>query len=664
MFLPTLTGQRHNMLNKKTVFANQYTMWILGLLLLLGLGGAFWNNYYQHKDVSNQIALDDASNFVHSVSQFRNFYTSSILPRLRERGVVITHDYHNIPNSVPLPATFTTDFGEYMSAESLSYKVRLFSDLPFAWREGGGIQDDFEAHAMTQLRANPNEPVWRFEEQNGQTVLRYAISDVLTQTCVSCHNSYPGTPKNDWKVGDVRGVLEVARPISGLNKTLEESAQKTFAIMISMALMAFLFISFILNRLRKALQESQRLVNEKTQINQKLNHEIELKDALTKDLHLATNQALESSKMKSEFLANMSHEFRTPMNGIIGMSELLKETPLNPQQTDWLKTISQSANSLLKLLNDILDFSKIESGKLALTLKPFALKPLLLSVIKSIEPQAIEKGLALNIHLTDNLPDYILSDEMRIRQILLNLIENAIKFTHRGSIQIQVMLDNENPQQLKITVQDTGVGIPEFAKEKLFKAFSQVDGSTTRLYGGTGLGLSMTKKLVYLLGGTIGFDSQEGSGSNFWFTLKLTKALNTAQIQPRPEGIIHILLVEDNPVNAKIALALLKKLNYSADTAENGAIALEKLATGHYDLVLMDCQMPVKDGYQTTQELRLWDNMISKTPVIAITANALPDDEEKCYRAGMDDYISKPINPKVLAEKLTFWHAHINAQKS
>lgn len=649
--------------NKKTIFANQYSMWILGLLLLIGLGGTFWNNYYQHKDVSNQIALDDASNFIHSVSQFRNFYTASILPRLRERGLTITHDYHNIPNSVPLPATFTTDFGEYMSAESLSYKVRLFSDLPFAWRETGGIKDDFEAHAITQLRANPSEPVWRFEEDKGQTILRYAIADVLTESCVSCHNSYPGTPKNDWKIGDVRGVLEVARPISGLNKTLEQSAQKTFAIMVSMAVMALLFISLILHRLRKALQESQRLVNEKTQINQKLNHEIELKDALTKDLHLATDQALESSKMKTEFLANMSHEFRTPMNGIIGMSELLKETPLNTQQADWLSTISASANSLLKLLNDILDFSKIESGKLNLTLKPFELKPLLMSVIKSLEPSATEKGLSLDMQVADNLPDWILSDEMRIRQILLNLIDNAIKFTHRGSIQIQVMLDNENPQQLKITVQDTGVGIPEFAKEKLFKAFSQVDGSTTRLYGGTGLGLSMTQKLVYLLGGTIGFDSQEGSGSRFWFTLKLTKALNSTQTEPRPDGIIHILLVEDNPVNTKIALALLKKLNYSADTAENGAIALEKLATGNYDLVLMDCQMPVKDGYQTTEELRLWDNVISKTPVIAITANALPDDEEKCYRSGMDDYISKPINPKVLAEKLTFWHAHINAQK-
>ncbi|MBN2866673.1 MAG: response regulator [Thiotrichales bacterium] len=661
---------------------NRYALnqnWIppLGLALLLGLGWVFWNNFHQNKLVSDQIALDDAKNFTYSVSQFRNFYANTILPPLQKKGITVTHDYHNLSGSVPLPATFATDFGEYLSSNTQSYKVRLFSDLPFSWRENGGIRDAFEAYAMEELRKNPTEPVWRFEEKDGQILLRYAIADTLGENCVSCHNSYPGTPKTDWKTGDVRGVLEVTRPISGLNQTLEKSAQKTFAVMMVMALVTFIFISLILKRLRNTLKAAQQLVAEKTEINDRLNSEIFQKDQLAVQLESAKNRALESSKMKSEFLANMSHEVRTPMNGIIGMTALLKETPLNEQQADWLNTVSSSANALLALLNDILDFSKIEAGKLQLDPKAFELEPLIQSIVKSIEPKAAEKNLSLAVHIEKRLPEWIISDDMRIRQILLNILGNAIKFTHTGAIQLFVTSSGEHNDYLKISVQDTGIGIPEFAKQKLFQAFSQVDGSTTRLYGGTGLGLTISQQLATLLGGEMGFESQEGTGSTFWFTLKLTPTSPAENpIEPQPlakpstsdslaqTDPIKILLVEDNLVNQKLAIALLNRLHYDADIAENGAIALEKLINGHYDLVLMDCQMPVKDGYQTTQELRKWDSALSKTPVIAMTANAMQGDEEKCYAAGMDDYIPKPINPKVLAEKLAFWHAYILSQKN
>lgn len=663
------------MRSKTSLINSQHWISVLGLALLLGIGGVFWNHYIQNKDISNQIALDDAKNFIYSVSLFRSFYSTTILPRLRDKDMVASHDFHSAPDAVPLPATFATAFGEYLSEESKTYSVRLFSDMPFEWRKDGGIHDEFEAYAMAQLRENPNEPIWRFEEKNGQTILRYAISDVLGESCVNCHNSYKGTPKTDWKVGDVRGVLEVARPISGLNQTLKQSAQKTFAMLILIALITFLFISLILKRLKTALNAAQNLVDEKTEINEKLNLEIQLKDQLSQELHSAKNRALESSKMKSEFLANMSHEVRTPMNGIIGMTGLLKETPLNAQQADWLKTISESANALLTLLNDILDFSKIEAGKLHLDLKPFELNPLLDSTLKSLESRATEKNIGLEIQIDDRLPQWIVSDDMRIRQILLNLLGNAIKFTSKGVVQVFVTSADAQHSHLKISVQDTGIGIPESAKQKLFQAFSQVDGSTTRVYGGTGLGLTISQQLATLLGGEVGFESQEGSGSTFWFTLKLTPAVAPASVLEKPKSAdintpnasqqpIRILLVEDNLVNQKLAFALLNRLNYQPDLAENGAIALDMLATGQYDLVLMDCQMPVKDGYQTTQELRLWDNVMCKTPVIAMTANAMQGDEEKCYAAGMDDYIPKPINPKVLAEKLAFWHAHINAQNA
>lgn len=655
---------------------NNFTLIALGILLLSGLTLAFWHNFNQNKQTSQDIAIQDAKNFAYSVAQFRNFYTQKILPPLREKSIQITHDYKNIHGSVPLPATFAKDFGDYLSSQDESYQVRVYSDLPFEWRmqDGlGGPRDQFEKDAMEAAKENPDIPFWRFEERNGQTLLRYSVPDKLREGCVSCHNSYPGTPKTDWKVGDVRGVLTVTRPISDMNQKIEESARNTFFIMVLVAITTLLLLGIMLKRLRKTLEESEKLVFEKTSINTKLNEEILHRDKLTTELEVAKNKALESSKLKSEFLANMSHEIRTPMNGIIGMTGLLRETELNAHQRDLADTVCDSAESLLFIINDILDFSKIEAGKLAIEPKPFELQNLVHAIFRLLEGKIAGKDIALAYEIDQRLPNFVSTDEMRIRQILLNLLGNAIKFTPHGTVTLFITWANDDKTHLKFSVQDTGIGIPEAAKQRLFEAFSQVDGSTTRLYGGTGLGLTISKQLSALMGGEIGFESQEGVGSTFWFTVE-TQAFDEKDIDlgAKEKRFIEdgdisdasdelaILLVEDNLVNQKLAMALLGKLGYSAEIANNGQEAVDKLKAQPFDLVLMDCQMPIKDGYQATEEIRQFDEAIKDIPIIAMTANAMQGDDEKCYAAGMNDYLSKPVNPKVLAEKLEFWRAKIN----
>lgn len=661
---------------------NNFTLALLSVILITGLTLVFWNNYNQNKNISEQIALEDAKNFAYSVSQFRNFYSKKILPPLREKNITITHAYLDIPGSVPLPATFAKDFGAYLSSKSQSYQVRLYSDKPFSWRKNAGPRDAFERDAIEATRKHPDQAFWRIEKLNNKTVLRYAVADKLKASCVACHNSYPGTPKTDWKEGDVRGVLQVIRPVSGLNHKLERNAFETFAYMIAMALLAILMLALMMRRLTKTLNQSQTLVGEKTEMNAKLNQEIANRDKLTAELNIAKDRALESSKLKSQFLANMSHEIRTPMNGIIGMTHLLQDTQLDATQKELADTVCDSAESLLFIINDILDFSKIEAGKLSIETKPFELRPLITGVFKLLDGKVDQDKIDIGFELDVNLPQYVSSDEMRLRQILFNLLGNAIKFTQNGSIKLYIAWSDNQHTHLKFAIQDTGIGIPDKAKQKLFKAFSQVDGSTTRLYGGTGLGLTISQQLSNLLGGEINVESEEGEGSTFWFTIQchpFTEAdikqlenkatIPAAEKQSQPDKLsdnadVKLLLVEDNLVNQKLAIALLKKIGYQADLAQNGQIAIDMLQQQAYDLVLMDCQMPIKDGYQATEEIRRFDTALKDIPIIAMTANAMQGDDEKCYASGMSDYLTKPINPALLKEKLDYWVKFVQTKQS
>lgn len=386
----------------------------------------------------------------------------------------------------------------------------------------------------------------------------------------------------------------------------------------------------------------------------------------------AQRQAHKLAQAKSEFLAKMSHEIRTPLNGVIATTDLMAATQLNDEQHELLDTLRLSAKTLLGIINDILDFSKIEAGRMVLETLPFTPTVLVEEVVSIMAPAAHSKGLTVRTELSSSLPHSVAGDPLRLRQILLNFVGNAIKFTACGEVVIRAMRLKKGEGQsawLRFEVQDTGVGIPPEKQAGIFDAFTQADSSVTRQYGGTGLGLAICKRLVELMGGQIGVYSQPGQGSCFWFEVPLPVIQENApeETTAQPSGSalnsheldgVRVLLVEDNPVNQKVAIRMLQKLGCVVELAENGQQALEKLERASYDIVLMDMQMPIMDGLTATRLLRQREQQTGHHQVvIALTANAMQTDRELCLEAGMDDYLSKPLTLDALQVMLLRWVA-------
>ena len=425
-----------------------------------------------------------------------------------------------------------------------------------------------------------------------------------------------------------------------------------------------------LERERAARQAAERLLEEKSLALYEANQSLQaLADGLerqvqerTAELRAALEKAEASTRAKSEFLAMMSHEIRTPMNGILGMAQLLELTALNDEQRGYVNTVRSSGDALLVLINDILDFSKIEAGKLELETRPFALQAALASTVDLYQPLAQRKGLSLQLQLAPELPTHVAGDRTRLRQILSNLLGNAIKFTEQGQVRVKVSLlaDNGRAVQLGVAVHDSGIGIPANRVDRLFKAFSQVDTSTTRQYGGTGLGLAICQRLCEAMGGDIGVTSQPGKGSTFRFSMRLEHAepaheTVAAALQPlggrdQPR-VPHVLVVDDDHVNRTLALAMLGKLGLPAEAVNSGEDAVARVAEGGVDIVLMDMQMPGMDGVQATEFIRGLP-LPQQPNIIALTANAFESDRHRCLAAGMDHFLPKPVRLQALREKL------------
>jgi signal transduction histidine kinase/CheY-like chemotaxis protein len=382
------------------------------------------------------------------------------------------------------------------------------------------------------------------------------------------------------------------------------------------------------------------------------------------ELEDAVAQAKHAVKAKAEFLATMSHEIRTPLNGVIGMVSLLNRTKLDDSQKEKLATVGRSGNTLLAIINDILDFSKIEAGQLQLETLDFNLKSLAEDMVQITQFGVGEKDLQIQLAWADDTPDWIVGDPTRMRQVIQNLMSNASKFTQAGSVTLKLGAKSKGINQVELMVEviDTGIGIAPDQQKKLFQPFSQADTSTTRKFGGTGLGLAICMQIVEQMGGQIGIRSEPGKGSCFWFEIPVHIGTEQVAEQAAPGPILAtpgkdqcVLLVEDNSINRKLAIAILKELDLPYEVAKDGAEAVATYSTGSFSLALMDCCMPVMDGYEATQKIRQLEKGGPRMPIIALTANALAGDRQKALDAGMDDHLSKPYAVEDLQRVLAKW---------
>jgi signal transduction histidine kinase/ActR/RegA family two-component response regulator len=365
----------------------------------------------------------------------------------------------------------------------------------------------------------------------------------------------------------------------------------------------------------------------------------------TRDLTAARARAEQASRVKSEFVANISHEMRTPLNAVIGFTHLALEMAAQPDVVEYLRNVDLSAKGLLNLINDILDFSKMEAGRVEIVPVAFALRPFIADVTSILGREASRKKLELKNVVEDSAPDWVFADQGRLRQVLVNLLGNAIKFTSRGAVTLQV---SHSANQLKFAVSDTGIGIPPDKQDTIFEAFQQADNSTSRRYGGTGLGLTISKKLVKSMGGQLLLASELGRGSTFWFSIEAPAASAPVRmarpLKEKPARPMKILVVEDNRVNQRLILALLRKRGHTTAVAGNGVEALAAIERDSFDLVLMDIQMPEMDGLEAVRRVRKAEAITGlRLPVVAMTARAMAGDREAILAAGMDDYLEKPV---------------------